>query len=152
MRVKIEIEDDLEEEIIIRCKSINETIKKIEKAITDINNEAKGFVFYKNEKEYYLSLNKILFFETELGNINAHTRDDIYTVKYKLYELEELLPSSFMRISKSTILNVNHIYSITRNLTSSSVVEFEETHKKVYVSRYYYKTLRYKLNEKRLNL
>ena len=33
---------------------------------------------------------------------------------------------------KSTILNINHIYSITRNITSSSLVEFKNTHKKVY--------------------
>lgn len=54
-----------------------------------------------------------------------------------------------MRVSKSTILNINHIYSITRNLTSSSIVEFQNTHKQVYVSRHYYKPLKFKLLEKR---
>lgn len=152
MKVRIEIEDGLcEEEVIIRCTSVNDTILKIQSAIADINNQSKGFIFYKNDTEYYIPLNKILFFETEGGSINAHTRNDIYQVKYKLYELEELLPGSFMRVSKSTILNTNYIYSITRNLTSSSIVEFEGTHKKVYVSRYYYKPLKCKLDEKRLN-
>ena len=152
MKVRIEIEDGLcEEEVIIRCTSVNDTILKIQSAIADINNQSKGFIFYKNDTEYYIPLNKILFFETEGGSINAHTRNDIYQVKYKLYELEELLPGSFMRVSKSTILNTNYIYSVTRNLTSSSVVEFEGTHKKVYVSRYYYKPLKCKLDEKRLN-
>lgn len=152
MKVRIEIEDGLcEEEVIIRCTSVNDTILKIQSAIADINNQSKGFIFYKNDTEYYIPLNKILFFETEGGSINAHTRNDIYQVKYKLYELEELLPGSFMRVSKSTILNTNYIYSITRNLTSSSIVEFEGTYKKVYVSRYYYKPLKCKLDEKRLN-
>ena len=73
----------------------------------------------------------------------------VYEVKYKLYELEGILPNNFMRVSKSTILNVNYIYSITRNLTSSSLVEFKNTHKKVYVSRYYYKPLKIKLSEMR---
>ena len=75
-----------------------------------------------------------------------------YQVKYKLYELEELLPRFFMRVSKSAILNTNHIYSINRNLTASSVVAFLNTHKQVYVSRYYYKPLISKLEEKRLHL
>lgn len=152
MKVRIEIEENLsEEEIIIRCRSVNNTIQKIQTAISDINNQSKEFIFYKDDTEYYLSLNKILFFETDSGSINAHTKNDIYYVKYKLYVLEELLPGSFMRVSKSTILNINHIYSITRNLTSSSIVEFEETHKKVYISRYYYKPLKCRLEEKRLN-
>ena len=152
MKVRIEIEENLsEEEIIIRCRSVNNTIQKIQTTIADINNQSKEFIFYKEDTEYYLSLNKILFFETDSGSINAHTKNDIYYVKYKLYVLEELLPGSFMRVSQSTILNINHIYSITRNLTSSSIVEFEETHKKVYISRYYYKPLKSRLEEKRLN-
>ena len=67
---------------------------------------------------------------------------ECYRVKYKLYELEEILPKNFCRISKSTILNVNHIYSISKNITGVSLVEFQETYKKVYVSRYYYKILK----------
>ena len=93
-------------------------------------------------------MDEILFFETDSDGINAHTRDNIYQTKYKLYELEELLPGSFMRISKSAIVNTSHIYSISRNLTASSVVAFADTHKLVYVSRYYYRPLINKLEEK----
>ena len=79
-----------------------------------------------------------------------NTGNDLYEARYKLYELEEILPGFFMRVSKSTILNTTHIFSINRNLTASSVVAFENTHKKVYVSRYYYKPLIRKLEERRL--
>lgn len=153
MNIKIVIDNTLEEdEINIRCKSINEDIIKIQNAIIiGINNEKKNFIFYKDDKEFYFSLDKILFFETDGGNINAHTKNDIYYVKYKLYELEEILPGSFMRVSKSTILNISYVYSITKSLTAASLVEFENTHKKVYVSRNYIKPLKIKLEEKRLN-
>ncbi|MEG0578156.1 MAG: LytTR family DNA-binding domain-containing protein, partial [Bacilli bacterium] len=73
---------------------------------------------------------------------SAHTIDNAYQVKYKLYELEEILTNNFMRVSKSTIVNIDYIYSIERNITSSSIVEFQNTHKKVYVSRYYYWTVK----------
>lgn len=56
-----------------------------------------------------------------------------------------------MRISKSAILNTKQIYSINRNLTASSVVEFTGTHKRVFVSRYYYKPLISKLEEQKLH-
>lgn len=152
MKVLIEIDENLqEEEVIIRSSKLDETIKRIHKTIIDITLETKRFVFYKKETEYYLTLDKILFFETSENCISAHTVDDVYQVKYRLYELEELLPGSFMRISKSTILNINHIYSITRNLTASSVVQFNSTHKQVYVSRYYYKPLKCRLVEKRMS-
>ena len=99
--------------------------------------------------EYYISLKEVLFFETEENNVFAHTLENVYKVKYKLYELEKLLPGNFMRVSKSSILNIDYIYSITRNITASSIVEFQNTYKKVYVSRNYYKPLKFKLLEKR---
>ena len=71
---------------------------------------------------------------------------------YKLYQLEELLPNAFLRISKSAIVNLNQVYSITRNLTASSLVEFMHSHKRVYVSRNYYKMLVERLAEKRKKL
>ena len=55
-----------------------------------------------------------------------------------------------MRISKSTIANLDAVYSITRNLTASSIVEFIGSSKKALVSRGYYKMLIERLNARRL--
>ena len=151
MKIRIEIDENLiEDEVVIHCASINEEVTKVQKAISEVVNASQKLVFYKDATEYYLELDEILFFETDESGISAHTRKDVYQTKYKLYELEDLLPGFFMRVSKSTILNTRHIYSINRNLTASSVVAFNGTHKQVYVSRYYYKPLVSKLEEKRL--
>lgn len=151
MKIKIEIDESLsEDEVLIRCRGLTEQVTEIQKAVSEVVNTSKRFVFYRGNTEYYLALDEILFFETDGDGINAHTRDNIYQTKYKLYELEDLLPRCFMRISKSSIVNTNHIYSISRNLTASSVVAFAGTHKQVYVSRYYYKPLINKLEEKRM--
>ena len=151
MKIKIEIDESLsEDEVLIRCRGLTEQVTEIQKAVSEVVNTSQRFVFYRGNTEYYLALDEILFFETDGGGINAHTRDNIYQTKYKLYELEDLLPGCFMRISKSSIVNTNHIYSISRNLTASSVVAFAGTHKQVYVSRYYYKPLVNKLEEKRI--
>ena len=151
MKIKIEIAESLsEDEVLIRCRGLTEQVTEIQKAVSEVVNTSQRFVFYRGNTEYYLALDEILFFETDGDGINAHTRDNIYQTKYKLYELEDLLPGCFMRISKSSIVNTNHIYSISRNLTASSVVAFAGTHKQVYVSRYYYKPLVNKLEEKRM--
>ena len=73
-----------------------------------------------------------------------------YQVKYKLYELEEILPGHFMRVSKSTILNLQKIYALHKTISSPCLVEFANTSKQVYVSRHYYRPLRSRLEEKRL--
>lgn len=151
MKIRIDIDEKLEEdEVIIHCQSLTEEVAKIQKAVSEVVNASQRLVFYKGTTEYYLTIDEILFFETADNTINAHTRADIYQTKYKLYELEDILPGFFMRVSKSAILNTHHIYSINRNLTASSVVTFAKTHKQVYVSRYYYKPLISKLEEKRL--
>ncbi|MGL4760142.1 MAG: LytTR family DNA-binding domain-containing protein [Sarcina sp.] len=150
MKIRIEIDEGEEEEIIIKCKTFSNEIKNIQQMLLENINKSKSIEFFKNDKEYYLSLENILFFETNINYIDAHTRDEVYKVRYKLYELEERLPSEFIRISKSAIININHIHSITKNITSTSLVEFKNTEKKIYVSRNYYKDLKIKLSEKRL--
>ncbi|SCG99746.1 MULTISPECIES: LytTR family DNA-binding domain-containing protein [unclassified Romboutsia] len=150
MKIRIEIDEKIkEDEVIIKCSKLTDEINKIQGMLKEIISKKSSMVFYKDNIEYFISLEEILFFETEASIIFAHTVNDVYQVKYKLYELEEILPNNFMRVSKSTILNVDYIYSITRNLTASSIVEFQHTHKKVYVSRNYYKPLKFKLLEKR---
>ena len=151
MKIRIEIDENLiEDEVVIHCAGITDEVTKVQKAVSEVVNATQKLVFYKDATEYYLELDEILFFETDENGISAHTRKEVYQTKYKLYELEDLLPGFFMRVSKSTILNTRHIYSINRNLTASSVVAFNGTHKQVYVSRYYYKPLISKLEEKRL--
>lgn len=143
MKLRIEIADDLaENEIVIRCREIDDEIQRLQRVISETASDRQQMLFYQEEKECYLSLQKILFFETSGNTLEAHTAEDVFTVKYRLYELERMLPSYFMRVSKSTILNVREVYSITKSLTASSLVEFQGTHKKVYVSRNYYKALK----------
>lgn len=150
MKINIEFDTTLtENEITIRCASIDSEVQKIQEALSSILASARRFICYQGETEYYLPIEEILFFETGDGGMWAHTKNQVYQTKMKLYELEETLPGCFMRVSKSTILNTTHIFSITRNLTASSVVEFNGTHKQVYVSRHYYKPLKIKLEEKR---
>ncbi len=153
MKIRVELDGSIaENEVIIRCNALSEEIQMVQRTLADLAMDQQKFVFYKGDTEYYLPLERILFFETEEKMIYAHTADQMYQAKYRLYELEEFLPGHFMRVSKSTILNTDKVYSIQRNLTASSVVEFQNTHKKVFVSRYYYKPLKNKLEEKRNQL
>ena len=149
MKVRIEIDDSLKEiEVIIKCPSINENVSLIEQKIRDASTGSPNIIFYKDDKEYYLELGNILFFETEENNTYAHTRDNAYITRYRLYELEEMLAKNFIRVSKSTIVNIHHILSMSISFGTSYVLEFNKSHKQVYVSRRYKKALKQRLEER----
>lgn len=141
----------VQDEIVIRCAELTPEIMALQRMVSQFGNGNNQFVFYKGDTEYYLDVNSILFFETEGTIIRAHTAEEMFETKYKLYELEKILPPMFLRISKSAIVNVDKIYSIIRNISASSTIEFYGSHKKIYVSRSYYKMLKNKLDEKRLD-
>lgn len=150
MKIQMEIDEQSAEEVIIRCRELTPEIRELQKIIRESTENRSSLVFYKGETRVYLSLEEILFFVTEPEGVQAHTAEDDYQTRYRLYELEELLPRYFMRVSKSTILNTREIFSIEKNLYSSSSVMFRHSHKQVYVSRRYYKLLIDKLDEKRV--
>ncbi len=151
MKIRIEICDEGEEEIILRCKSYDERIKQVEGALNGIVKSRRELTLYIGNTEYYVSISDILFFETQNGRVYAHTPDRMYTASYKLFELENMLPSSFVRISKSSIANVMRISSLSRELVGNGEISFYKTEKKTYFSRAYYKILKDRIEEIRFS-
>lgn len=149
MKIRIEVLGELNEtEVVIRCPQVDDAVRRIEKLIMEQAAPGAGIVFYQDGKEFYFPLGDVLFFETEGETVFAHTAKNCFRVKYRLYELEQLLPGQFMRICKSAIVNITHIFSITRNITASSRLEFRNSEKHIYVSRHYYSVLKERLCER----
>ena len=153
MKVKIEIEEGLaEEEIVIRCGRLNDLVVGIQNYISEQGNGKRCLSLRSGEKTFFIPLEEIFFFETEGRELRAHTADNMFLCEYKLYELEELLPGCFMRISKSTIANLDFVWSVTKNLTASSLVELVGSNKKAMLSRAYYKVVTERLMARKLGL
>ena len=153
MKVKIEIDDGLsEEEVVIRCPGLSDSVIALQNYISKQGKGRRCLSLKNGETEFYVPMKELYFFETEGRQLMAHTADRIFSCGYKLYELEELLPGSFMRISKSTIANLDFVYSITRNLTASSVMEFAGSKKKALVSRAYFKVVTDRLKARKLGI
>ncbi|MCL2213354.1 MAG: LytTR family transcriptional regulator [Oscillospiraceae bacterium] len=128
----------MDENIRLRCAAIEAMLS-----------HKPAIVYHKGEREFYLPSSDILFFETDGEAVYAHSKSEMYSVTYRLYQLEELLPNEFVRISKSTVANTSQIMSLTKTLPSSVSVQFFDTHKQVHVSRHYYKQLKEKLSNRR---
>jgi len=153
MKIRVEIDptNGEEEEVVIRCNTLSEEVMMLQKQLSEIISSKLKLEVYKGDTVLYLSPDEILFLETADNFLAVHTAKEIYSAKQRLYELEEILPSSFVRISKSSIVNISNIRSVKRNITGPSEIEFAGTVKRAYASRNYLKQLMNRLEEKRLN-
>ena len=148
MKIRTEISDN--EEIIIRCRERNDRIRSLEATLEEALRGENEIALFANGIEYFVPKISILFFESSGGKVYAHTKKSIYTAPYKLFELEGIMPSSFTRVSKSTIANVAEISYLRREIVGNGEMGFRGCDKKVYFSRAYFKLLQYKINEMRL--
>ena len=151
MKVRVDITNGLQEpEIVIRCKNSDEKIRLLEKKINQLLAMGQEICLYQGNQEVFLAMESILFFETDGDKVYAHTRENSFLAKYKLYELEKFLPDAFLRISKSAIVNINQIFSINvQRIPSSKQIIFYDTVKHIFVSRRYYQTLKQQMSARR---
>lgn len=141
---------DGDEEIVIKCNDRSDKIVMLEDLIKNALGTNETILLTSGQMQYYIAVKDILFCESLEGKVACHTADGMFYSDMKLYELEAVLPSSFGRASKSSIINGKQIYSIRKNIAGSSEVTFRQSTKKAYLSRSYFKSFTEKINETRL--
>ena len=149
MRVRIEIRDgNQEDEIVIYCREITSQTEALVKSLERSDKIGLEVSFFKKDEQYFLQLSEILFFETEGDSVIAHSGHDSFETRKRLYELENILPGHFIRVSKSAIVNTRQIFSISRGITRVGLISFRESHKEIFVSRMYMAALKSKMEER----
>ncbi|MFJ7915741.1 MULTISPECIES: LytTR family DNA-binding domain-containing protein [Lysinibacillus] len=111
MKISIEeISQELEEEILIRCYEVDDEVDEIINKLTTKDIILLG---HQNDSIHRIKLHDIYYFEAVEGKVFIYCRDNVFEVKQKLYELEELCKGkNCFRASKSTILNITKISSV----------------------------------------
>lgn len=151
MKITIDVDDSLEQDYItIHCKELTDDILELQKTLVSQSSGRLRLSAFQDDVEHFLELKAIIFMESYGNYILIHTAKDIYRTRRKLYELEELLPRDFIRVSRSTIVNTLRISGIKKNITGASEISFSHSSKKAYASRNYIKALIDIMNEKRL--
>ena len=130
MRYELIIDPSKEEKIVITAHKMNDTISKIEKII---NNNFKLIAYSENEI-IPINLNEVYAFFTNNGKVYISIKDKEYLIKERLYQIEEVLDDSFIRINQSCIVNVNYILKFDLSLTSSIKVVLKNNFQD-YISR-----------------
>jgi DNA-binding LytR/AlgR family response regulator len=112
--MKITIEDirpGEEEEIIIRCRNLSDSLLKL---ITDLKMGDKKITGSLNGNITMIEPQHIYYFESVDNKVFIYCKQTVYESKLKLYEVEEdYVDSNFFRASKSVILNIAKIKSIS---------------------------------------
>ena len=145
MKIRIDIDDNLTEpEIAISGRS--DDVLKLQTAILAAAKSQQRLGLLHDGREFFVPTANVLYFESVDGKTWAHTAKNIYEIRSRLYELEQILPPSFARCSKSALLNTTQIWSIRRNLAGPSIVQFRESPKQISLSRSFYKPLIERLN------
>lgn len=111
MKISIEeINKEMEEEILIRCHEVDDEIHEI---VNKLETENLIVLGYQNDRVHRIKLSEIYYFEAVDGKVFIYCKDNVFEVKQKLYELEELCKEkNCFRASKSTVLNISKISSI----------------------------------------
>lgn len=112
--MKITILDTIpseEDEIIIKCQNLSEDIQNLLQKLKQGNTKIAG---HSEDGIHLLEPDEIYYFETVDNKVFACCKKEVYEVREKLYILEDMLPvESFMRASKSAILNLNKVKSLS---------------------------------------
>ena len=107
----LDLEPGEQEEVIVKCDKVSDELQKL---LNKIKQGKDKLNVYKNGEIYFLEPDQIFYFESVDQKVFAYSKTDVYEVKSKLYELEAELPiADFMRATKSMILNLNKIKSLT---------------------------------------
>lgn len=143
--MKIIIEESIqgeEDQIIIRCKELNETTLKF---ISDLKMGQKKLAAMKDGKIVLIEPGNVYYFEGVDNKVFLYCKQSVYETKLKLYEIEEDYKNTdLFRASKSVILNVKKIKSISPAFSG----RFEASlfnDEKVVISRQYVPELKKKL-------
>lgn len=91
-----------------------------------------------------LKLDDIYTIYTENNKVYFQTDEEEFESKRKLYELEDLLETSFVKVNKSTLVNLSKILSIQMGIVSTPQLILDND-ALIHVSRKYFKLLKAKL-------
>ena len=131
-----------EDEIIIRCTSLDDRIINL---IYALKSEQDNLIGYMEDKIIKLVPKEVYYFESVDNKTFAYTAQGVYEVHKKLYELEkEYANTDLLRISKSVIVNVAKIAYI-RPIFNSRFEAKLKNNEKIIISRQYVVELKKKL-------
>lgn len=143
MKITIQdIPEGEEDEIIIRCREIDEGLLKMIHALKAGRDK---LTVSKEGKLFQIKPASVYYFEAVDNRTFAYLESEVYEIRFRLYELEErLMGTDFFRATKSTIINLSKVESLSPAFSGRFEVCMKNGEKLI-VSRQYVPILKKKL-------
>lgn len=138
--------------VIILYETINENIFLLESFIKEMQNGNHKLRLPNGKEDVSVLVCEILFIEFSCNKLHIHMRDKSFAVASRLCEMEKNLPSYFVKISKSIIVNMNHLQSIKKERNGIGTVQLSGDFPPLWYSRMYYKNIKEYLDKKQMLL
>lgn len=112
LKITIEqIDENKEEEILVRCHGINDEVIAI---INKLKQSDKTLLGNKDNETFRIALKDVFYIESVNNKTFIYLKQSIFESKLKLYEIVELTKDTkLFRCSKSMILNIAKIRSVS---------------------------------------
>ncbi len=144
--MKLRLETSLEyneTEVYIQCQKVD---NKIQKIIDIVNDDTKRMTVKKEGVSEMIKIQDIYYFESVDERSYVYAETEVYSTEKKLYEIEELLKeSSFVRISKSCILNIDHLDGV-KMLRNGKLEAQLSNGERLIINRHYVPSFKQKLS------
>lgn len=116
VKYQLVIDEEKEESIVITVHKKTDLIAEIEELL---NREKVNLLGYKDNQIFSLEIDEIYAFYTQDSKVYALLKNDSYLVKERLYQLEELVRNSFLKINQGCLVNFNKILKFESNIGGS---------------------------------
>ena len=122
MQTKItKIDKDQPEYLEIHCYKISDEVREIIAFVKSRQGQLTGTA---DDRQYEIAVSDVFFIESVDNKTFIYTKNKVYETRHKLYELEEILKEKrFLRVSKSTLLNLMKVSAIKPALNSRFTAE-----------------------------
>ncbi len=146
MRLKMIENTKIEEtQVTVEYGEKDEIVNKLIAFVEHLEESENGLMGYCDSKIYPLKPEDILYMEAMERKTFCYTAERVYELEEKLYELEEKYDHlDFMRISKSTIINLQRIHALKPDF-GGKILATMDNGEKLYISRQYAPILKEKL-------
>lgn len=129
-----QIKDKQNEKVIIDCVEITQDVQKIRSFVLTKGTTLTGKM---DESICQFNLNEVYYFEAVDERVFAYTEGKVYELRTRLYELESAYSDKhFVRCSKSFLINLMKLKSISPALNGRFVAHMKNG-EKIVVSRRY---------------
>lgn len=131
MKYTITIDPNGEEEVLIYAREKTELIEKLEMLLKESTPQLIGYI---DTAFRILEEDEVCCFIVEDNKVFALTDSQRYQLKLRLYQVEALVGSNFIKINQSAIANLKKIGKFDSTIGGTIKVTFKNGHVE-YVSR-----------------